>query len=149
MNKINVKLKAMREGATLPEYATSGSAAVDLRAAIDGDITIGAGCRELVSTGIAIAPETDGVVAIVCARSGLATKHGITLANGIGVIDSDYRGEIMVALLNTSSEPYTVAPNERIAQLMFLPVLYANLIASAELDETERGEGGFGSTGRK
>jgi len=148
VNEINVKLKLTREGAALPAYATEGSAAVDLRAVIDAPVILAPGERALIPTGIAIAPETSGVVAIVAARSGLSIKHGIALTNGIGVIDSDYRGEIQASLYNRSDVPYTVVPGDRIAQLMFIPVLHANLIPSDELDETVRGAGGFGSTGR-
>ena len=146
--KINVKIKILREGVTVPEYATDGSAALDLRNACE-DVTIKPGARALIPTGIAIAPETSGVVAIVAARSGLSIKHGLTLTNGIGVIDSDYRGEICVSLHNISDTAYTVAAGERMAQLMFMPVMQANLIVSDTLDETERGAGGFGSTGKK
>lgn len=145
--EINVKIKLMR-GASLPQYATDGSAAVDLRAMIDTPCIIEPGKRQVIPTGLAIAPETRGVVAIIAARSGLGIKHGICLANGIGVIDSDYRGEICVGLINTSDKPYTVEPGDRIAQLMFMPVYAAKLIVSDELDETARGEGGFGSTGK-
>lgn len=144
---INVKIKLVREGGTLPEYATDGSAAVDLRNA-DEDVTIAPGEWKLIPTGIAIAPETSGVVAILAARSGLSIKHGITTTNGIGVIDSDYRGEISVSLTNISNKPYTVAHGERMAQLMFMPVLRANFIPVVTLDKTERGAGGFGSTGK-
>lgn len=149
MNSVKVKIKILREGVQVPEYATPGSAALDLRSAADGEVTVEPGKRALIPTGIAIAPESAGVVAILAARSGLSVKHGLCLANGIGVIDSDYRGEICVGLLNTSDTPYTVTPGERIAQLMFMPVLQADLMISDELDETERGEGGFGSTGKK
>ena len=146
---INVKIKLTR-GAALPAYATDGSAALDLRAALEGgNVSIPAGGRALIPTGIAISPETEGVVAIVAARSGLAIKHGITLSNGIGVIDSDYRGEIQVGLINTSDKEFRVNDGDRIAQLMFMPVLTANLIASDTLDQTGRGAGGFGSTGIK
>ena len=144
---INVKIKLTR-GAECPEYATDGSAAVDLRAMIDEAYTIAPGERHVFTTGIAIAPETKGVVAIVAGRSGLGVKHGISLANGIGVIDSDYRGEIHVGLLNKSDVPYTVNPGDRIAQMMFMPVMAVNFIESLELDETDRGAGGFGSTGK-
>ncbi len=149
MNKIDIKIKLVRENAQLPSYATDGSAALDLRAALDKPVTIAPGERILVPTGIAIAPEADNIVAVLCARSGLSSKHGITLANGIGVIDSDYRGEISAALLNTSNLPYTIEAGERIAQLMFMPVLHANLIPTDSLEATARGEGGFGSTGKK
>ncbi len=146
MNNINVKIMMTRDMPT-PEYATEGSAAVDLRAA--ESLTIEAGARALVPTGVHIAPETKNVVAIVAARSGLAIKHGISLSNGIGVIDSDYRGEICVGLINHSDKAFAIERGDRVAQLMFMPVLTANLIASETLDETERGAGGFGSTGVK
>ena len=150
MNKINVKIKLSR-GMALPKYATNGSAAIDLCAAIDEGTTIviHPGERVSVPTGISISPENDGVVAIVAARSGLGIKKGIALANGIGVIDSDYRGEISVGLHNKSTADFTVERGDRIAQLMFMPVYSANLIEADELDETERGTGGFGSTGIK
>ena len=146
---INVKIKLTR-GSAAPHYATEGSAALDLRAALEGgSVTIPAGGRAMIPTGIAIEPESREVVAIVAARSGLAVKQGITLSNGIGVIDSDYRGEISVGLLNTSDTDFTVGDGDRIAQLMFMPVLQANLIVSDELSDTSRGAGGFGSTGIK
>ena len=148
MSEINVKIKLLRKGVTVPEYATAGSAAVDLRSAADSDVTIEPGGKALIPSGIAISPETSGVVAIVAARSGLSTKHGIALANGIGVIDSDYRGEISVSLINRSDVPYTITPGERIAQLMFVPVMHAVFTEVSELDETDRGTGGFGSTGK-
>ena len=150
MSKINVKVLLSR-GMELPAYATEGSAAVDLRAAIEENapVTIAPGCRAMIPTGVAISPESRDVVAIVAARSGLAVKSGICLANGIGVIDSDYRGEISVGLLNTSDKEFTVQRGDRIAQLMFMPVLQATLIAAESLDETARGAGGFGSTGVK
>jgi dUTP pyrophosphatase len=148
--ELNVKILLSR-GMEMPTYATDGSAAVDLRAAIDEGttVTIAPGERALIPTGIAISPERKDVVAIVAARSGLAIKKGICLANSIGVIDSDYRGEICVGLLNTSKEPFVVERGDRIAQMMFMPILTANFIASSSLDETERGAGGFGSTGVK
>ena len=150
MSKIQVKVLLSR-GMELPAYATEGSAAVDLRAAIEQDspVTIAPGARAMIPTGVAISPESRDVVAIVAARSGLAVKSGICLANGIGVIDSDYRGEICVGLYNSSDVPFTVHRGDRIAQLMFMPVYTANLIAADSLDETERGTGGFGSTGVK
>ena len=148
--ELNVKILLSR-GMEMPTYATDGSAAVDLRAAIDEGttVTINPGERALIPTGIAISPARKDVVAIVAARSGLAIKKGICLANSIGVIDSDYRGEICVGLLNTSKEPFVVERGDRIAQMMFMPILTANFIASSSLDETERGAGGFGSTGVK
>ena len=147
---INVKFLLSR-GMEMPAYATDGSAAVDLRAAIDEGTTvvIAPGERALIPTGIAISPESKNVVAIVAARSGLAIKKGICLSNSIGVIDSDYRGEICVGLFNTSKEPFTVCRGDRIAQMMFMPVYTAKFLQADSLDETERGAGGFGSTGVK
>ena len=149
MDKLEVKIKLTR-GMSAPEYATEGSAAVDLRAAIDegSRVTIEPGARALIPTGVHIAPESKNVVGIVAGRSGLGVKKGVSLANGIGVIDSDYRGEIAVGLFNSSDKPYTVEPGDRIAQLMFIPVFCAEFIPAEQLDETERGEGGFGSTGK-
>jgi len=144
---IKVKIKLTR-GAKTPEYATNGSAAVDLRAMIEESYTIAPGERHSFPTGLAISPETKGVVAIIAARSGLGIKHGINLSNGIGVIDSDYRGEISVGLFNSSDKEYTVEPGDRIAQLMFVPVFCAKFVECEELDSTERGAGGFGSTGK-
>ena len=146
MDKIKVKIMMTRD-MPAPAYATDGSAAVDLRAA--ESLSIEPGQRALVPTGVHIAPETKNVVAIVAARSGLAIKHGISLSNGIGVIDSDYRGEVCVGLINHSDKTFNIERGDRVAQLMFMPVLIANLIASESLDETERGAGGFGSTGVK
>ena len=148
--KIPVKILLSR-GMELPTYATDGSAAVDLRAALDEGttLTIAPGERALVPTGIAIAPESREVVAILAARSGLAIKKGIRLSNGIGVIDADSRGEIQVGLHNTGHEPFVVVRGDRIAQMMFMPVLTADFIVADTLDETARGAGGFGSTGVK
>ena len=148
--ELNVKVLLSR-GMEMPAYATDGSAAVDLRAAIEEGttVTIAPGERALIPTGIAISPESKNVVAIVAARSGLAIKKGICLSNSIGVIDSDYRGEICVGLFNTSKEPFTVNRGDRIAQMMFMPVYQAKLLKCAALDETARGAGGFGSTGVK
>jgi dUTP pyrophosphatase len=146
----NVKVLLSR-GMTMPAYATEGAAAVDMRAAIDEGttVTIQPGERAMIPTGMAISLENANVVAILAARSGLAVKSGINLANGIGVIDSDYRGEICVGLYNSSKVPFTVNRGDRIAQLMFMPVYVANLIEAQTLDETARGAGGFGSTGVK
>ena len=145
---LNVKLKLSR-GMTAPEYATSGSAAVDLRAALEENetVTLAPGEKAMIPTGLAISPETKDVVAVIAARSGLGVKKGVTLSNSIGVIDSDYRGEISVGLINHGSEPFEIKRGDRIAQMMFLPVLTASFLVVETLDETERGEGGFGSTG--
>lgn len=145
---IQVKIKLTR-GMEAPVYATPGSAAVDLRAALDdgAEITLVPGARALIPTGLAISPESAGYVAIIAGRSGLGVKNGVSLSNGIGVIDSDYRGEIQVGLINHGSEPFTVHRGDRIAQMFFLPVAHANLLVTDTLDETERGAGGFGHTG--
>ncbi len=145
-DKINVKIMLTRD-MPAPEYATDGSAAVDLRAA--ENLILAPGKRAMVPTGVHISPESKNVVAIVAARSGLAIKHGIALSNGIGVIDSDYRGEICVGLINQSDKEFEIKRGDRVAQLMFMPVMCANFIKAETLDETDRGTGGFGSTGVK
>ena len=149
---MELKIKALdpRIGREIPapRYATAGAAAMDLCACIDAPVTIGAGKRAVVSTGIAIALPSKDYVALLFARSGLGIKKGICLANGVGVIDSDYRGEIRVGLANTSQDDYTVMPGDRIAQLMITPVVCPSVSFVEELDETERGAGGLGSTGR-
>ena len=142
----NVMIQKMRDCAKIPAYATDGSAAVDLCAAIDEPITLAPGERRLIPTGIAISIPK-GTVAILSARSGLSYKKGIAAANGIGVIDSDYRGEIFFSSINLSSEAYTVTPGERICQMMLMPVFSMNFTEVESLDETLRGAGGFGSTG--
>ena len=147
---LNVKIKLTR-GMSAPEYATDGSAAVDLRAALDeGEVvTIAPGERALIPTGLAISPESSDVVGIIAGRSGLGVKKGVTLSNSIGVIDSDYRGEICVGLINRGSEPFDIHRGDRIAQMMFLPVLHASFLETDTLDQTDRGAGGFGHTGVK
>lgn len=147
-NNVILKIKRLNPNAMIPEYATSGAAALDLRYCGDETVSIPVGEIRSIPTGLAIAAP-EGTVAIVCARSGLAFKRGICLANGIGVIDSDYRGEVCVGLKNDGKEPFGIAPGDRIAQLMLMPVYAAELIEADELDETERGMGGFGSTGIK
>ena len=132
----------------LPFYATPGSAAMDLHACLDEAVTIPAGGRRTVPTGIAIALPSADYVALVYARSGLGIKHGVAPANCVGVIDSDYRGEIKVGLVNLSGKAYTIEPGERIAQLVITPVTQANIQLVDELDNTDRGAGGFGSTGK-
>ena len=157
---MELKLKALSpqlgKEIPLPSYATAGSAGMDLRACIDEPFYIpgqvqmkhGTWAPRLVPTGLAIALPGPEYVALVFARSGLATKHGVALANGVGVIDSDYRGEIKVALFNHGWEDYLVQPGERIAQLVVLPAAQAKILVTDDLDETERGNGGFGSTGK-
>ena len=132
----------------LPYYATPGAAAMDLHACMDEAVIIPAGERRVIPTGLAIALPSPEYVALIFARSGLGIKHGIAPANCVGVIDSDYRGEILVGLQNSGGEDYTISPGDRIAQLMITPVLQARLRLVDELDETQRGAGGFGSTGQ-
>lgn len=131
----------------LPYYATEGAAALDLHACLDEAAVIPAGGRALIPTGLAVAIPA-GYVGIVAVRSSMGIKNGITLSNGIGVIDSDYRGPLGVGLLNTTGAPYTVLPGDRVAQLMVVPVLRPALRVADELPETRRGQGGVGSTGR-
>ena len=121
---------------------------MDLHACLDEAVTIPAGGRKLIPTGIAIALPDPGYVALIFARSGLGIKHGIAPANCVGVIDSDYRGEIMVGLQNSGDADYTVQPADRIAQMMITPVVQAQVELVDELDDTDRGAGGFGSTGK-
>lgn len=130
----------------LPSYKTEGSAGMDLRANIEESISLEPLDRELVPTGIYISMPR-GYEAQIRARSGLAIKHGISLANGIGTIDSDYRGEIKVILINLGKETYRINPGERIAQMVIVKYEIANLIQVEELDQTERGKGGFGHSG--
>ena len=149
---MELKIKALdaRIGKEIPapRYATEGAAAMDLCACMDEPITIPAGGRAVISTGIAIALPSREYVALLFVRSGLGIKKGISLSNGVGVIDSDYRGEIRVGLSNNSTEDYTVMPGDRISQLMVVPVMCPVPVFVDELDETARGAGGLGSTGR-
>ena len=146
---MNIPVKLLREGARLPHLATAGAAACDLYALLEEPVTLQPGERKPIPTGIAIALPDSSAVAVICARSGLALKRGLALANGIGVVDSDYRGEIFVALVNNDSQPQTVENGERVGQLMILPVIAADYQVVEELDETARGAGGFGSTGTR
>lgn len=132
----------------LPARATDGSAGLDLRACMDEAVTIAPRQLVRIPTGLAIALPGPEYVALIFARSGLGIKHGICLSNGVGVIDSDYRGELQVGLTNLSDTPYTVQPGDRIAQLVVMPVALPQLELVEELEETDRGAGGFGSTGR-
>lgn len=143
-----LKVKKLRENAKMIQRATKGSAGMDLHACIDSEITIEPGEIKVIPTGLAIALQNENYVAYIYARSGLAIKHGITLANCVGVVDSDYRGEVCVGLTNISKNPYTIVPNERIAQLVIAPVCICDAVEVEDLDSTERGEGGFGSTGK-
>lgn len=132
----------------LPQAATEGSAGLDLRACVTEPVTVAPGETVLIPSGIGIELPGSGYVALVFARSGLAIKHGLSMANGVGVIDSDYRGEIRVGVRNQSKRAYTIEPGERIAQLVVMPVCKMGIEICEELNETGRGSGGFGSTGR-
>lgn len=141
-----VEIKKLREGATIPTYGSKNAAGADLYACLDEALTLMPGETFLVPTGFSMAlPE--GYAGLIYARSGLASKKGLAPANKVGVVDSDYRGEVMVALHNHSNKAATIEPNERIAQLVITPYIAAAFSVVDELDTTERGEGGFGSTG--
>ncbi|MEG0765528.1 MAG: dUTP diphosphatase [Pseudoflavonifractor sp.] len=144
---MNLKIKLLSPQAQMPTYATPGSAAMDLCACMEAEVQLPPRSTQMFSTGIAIALPGPDYVALVFARSGLGVKHGIALANGVGVIDSDYRGEIKLGLRNSSDGFYTVHPGDRIAQLAVVPLVRAELECCDDLDATGRGEGGFGSTG--
>lgn len=132
----------------LPRFATEGAAAMDLYACIEAPVVIAPLERAVIPSGIAIALPGNDYVALLLSRSGMGIKSGVCLSNSVGVIDSDYRGEIGVGLLNTSDTPYTVQPGDRIAQLMVTPVVRPTVEVVDELPATDRGAGGFGSTGR-
>ena len=144
--ELNVKIKKLRENAQIPAYQTDGSACCDLTAA-EGPVTVMPGERALIPTGLAMDFGSGDYAALIFARSGLASKKGLTLANAVGVIDSDYRGEIKVAVVNLGGEPVEIRPGDRIAQMGFFPVARAVFRETDELDDTERGNGGFGHTG--
>ena len=130
----------------LPSYATDGSSGLDLMAAVESDLTISPGERKLTPTGIRVAVPV-GYEAQIRPRSGLAIKHGLSMVNSPGTIDSDYRGPVMVIVINHGSEPYTISRGDRIAQMVICPVVRARLVETSELSDTQRGEGGFGHTG--
>ncbi|RMF97850.1 MAG: dUTP diphosphatase [Gammaproteobacteria bacterium] len=132
----------------LPAYATPGSAGVDLRACIDAPLMLAPGQTELVPTGIAIHMQDPGLAATLLPRSGLGHKHGIVLGNLVGLIDSDYQGQVFVSCWNRGSEPFEIQPGERLAQMVFLPVVQAEFDLVEEFTASERGARGFGSTGR-
>jgi dUTP pyrophosphatase len=148
--KVKVKIVSplIKKSIELPQYATPGSAGMDLRACCEEPIVIPAGGKGKIPTGIAIELPGPGVVALVFPRSGLASKYGISLSNAVGVIDSDYRGEIICLMKNDSHTDFTVNPGERVAQLAFFPILQVQWEETDELRETGRGAGGFGSTGK-
>ncbi|MBD1391157.1 dUTP diphosphatase [Neiella sp. HB171785] len=151
MKPIDVKILDSRIGTDfpLPAYATDGSAGLDLRACVDGPLVISPGETKLIETGIAIHIGDPSLAATILPRSGLGHKHGIVLGNLVGLIDSDYQGPLMVSCWNRGSEVFTIEPGDRIAQLVFLPVVQAQFNVVQSFDETERGEGGFGHSGKQ
>jgi len=132
----------------LPAYATGGSAGLDLRACVDGPLLLEPGRAELIATGLSIYVEDPGLAAVILPRSGLGHKHGLVLGNLVGLIDSDYQGPLMVSCWNRGSMPYTVQPGERIAQLIVVPVVQVELEVVDRFTASERGDGGFGHSGR-
>src|SRR5437667_762349 len=151
MTTATVALKVLDERIRpyLPAYATPGSAGMDLRACIDAPITLEPGQTELISTGVAIHVAEPGLAAVILPRSGLGHKHGIVLGNLVGLIDSDYQGPLMVSCWNRGRDPYTVNPLDRIAQLVIVPIVQAAFKVVSEFEDSERAQGGFGSSGAR
>ena len=148
MRVIDVKVLDARLADQLPAYATPGSAGLDLRACLDTPLVLEPGDTKLIPTGLAIHIADAGLAALILPRSGLGHKHGIVLGNLVGLIDSDYQGQLMVSCWNRSAVAFTVAPMERIAQLVIVPVVQASFRVVDEFGDSARGVGGFGSTGR-
>jgi dUTP pyrophosphatase len=145
---MKAEIKIISKSGVLPTYETEGSAGADLRAYLDEPVTLQPGERRLVPTGLFVELPV-GIEAQIRARSGMAIKHGIGLVNGIGTVDSDYRGEWNVPLINFSNEPYTIHNGDRIAQVVFASYVKGEFVVTEKIDETERGAGGFGHTGIK
>ncbi len=150
MHQLKVRVLDARIGSTwpLPTYATTGSAGLDLRAVIDAPLDLAAGATTLIPTGLAIHIDNPGYAAMILPRSGLGHKHGIVLGNLVGLIDSDYQGQLMVSCWNRSASAFTVQPGERIAQLVIVPVLQVQLQVVDDFATSARGAGGFGHSGR-
>lgn len=150
MKKIQLKILDNRLGKEipLPEYATAGSAGLDLRACLDGPVELNPGDTVLIPTGLAIHIDDHQLAAVLLPRSGLGHKHGIVLGNLVGLIDSDYQGQLMVSAWNRGSEPFTIEPGLRLAQMVFVPVVRAEFEVVEEFVASARGAGGFGHTGR-
>ena len=146
--KISVRILDARLADRLPAYATSGSAGLDLRAALENPLELAPGAAVLVPTGLAIHIADAGYAALILPRSGLGHKHGIVLGNLVGLIDSDYQGQLMVSAWNRGTDAFTLQPMERLAQLVIVPVVQAQFEIVAEFDQSARGAGGFGSSGR-
>ena len=148
MRKLDVKILDPRMRDQLPQYATDGSAGLDLRACIDEPLTLAPGQTELVPTGIAIHLDDPGLAAVILPRSGLGHKHGIVLGNLVGLIDSDYQGQVFVSTWNRGNAPFVLKPMERLAQLVVVPVVQVALNVVEDFADSARGAGGFGSTGK-
>jgi dUTP pyrophosphatase len=150
VHRLKVKVLDPRIGQSipLPEYATGGSAGLDLRACLDAPLLLEPGQTHLVPTGLAIHLDDPGLAAVLLPRSGLGHKHGIVLGNLVGLIDSDYQGQVMVSAWNRSAHPFTIEPGDRIAQMVIVPVVQVALEVVESFDESPRGAGGFGSSGR-
>ena len=148
MTTVDIRILDARVVDALPAYATPGSAGLDLRACVDAPVVLVPGQAQLIPTGLAMHLGDPGLAAMILPRSGLGHKHGIVLGNLVGLIDSDYQGPLMVSCWNRGSEPFTIQPLERIAQLVIVPVVQAQFRQVESFDASERGEGGFGSTGR-
>ena len=148
MKTIDIKILDPRMKVYLPSYATSGSAGLDLRACIAEPVTLPPGETQLVPTGLAIHIADPGYAALILPRSGLGHKHGIVLGNLVGLIDSDYQGQLMISTWNRGTEPFTFNPMERLAQLVIVPVLQVGFNIVDEFETSSRGTGGFGSTGK-
>lgn len=148
MHRIDIKLLDPRLKESPPHYATAGSAGLDLRACLDAPVTLESGASFLVPSGMAIHLADPGLAAIVLPRSGLGHKHGIVLGNLVGLIDSDYQGQVFVSVWNRGNKAFVIEPMERIAQMVIVPVLQVGFNVVDDFDLSERGEGGFGSTGR-
>jgi dUTP pyrophosphatase len=146
--KIDVKIMDSRLANNLPAYATPGSAGLDLRACLDAPLVLAPNAWQLVPTGLAIYLEDPSYAALILPRSGLGHKHGIVLGNLVGLIDSDYQGQLMVSAWNRSNTAFTIEPMERIAQLVIVPVVQAQFNVVSEFPASQRGEGGYGSTGK-
>ncbi|WP_340619932.1 dUTP diphosphatase [Xenorhabdus siamensis] len=151
MKKIDVKILDSRIGQEfpLPTYATPGSAGLDLRACLDNAVELAPGQTELLPTGIAIHIADEQLAAIILPRSGLGHKHGVVLGNLVGLIDSDYQGQLMISVWNRGDKTFTIEPGERIAQMVFVPVVQAEFNLVEDFESTERGAGGFGHSGRQ
>lgn len=150
MTSIQIKILDPRVGTQYPhpEYATEGAAGIDLRACLDADLAVEPGDTHLIPTGIAVHIADPGLAAVLLPRSGLGHKHGIVLGNLVGLIDSDYQGQVFVSCWNRAGESFTIRPGERIAQMVFIPVVRVQFEVVEEFEQSIRGEGGFGHSGR-